>query len=85
MKNLLLLIAVVSSSFAFGHKKAVQFIPPPVTDSPTKAEAQENIAIEDSKKCFVYVSEVQKDEKVDVTETQLEYGYVKFQTKYHQP
>lgn len=54
----------------FGQKnKAVQFIPPPLTDSPKKAEAPESIPIEDSKKCFVSISEVQKDAKVAVTET----------------
>lgn len=76
-------MAVVSSGLAFGQKKkAMQFIPPPVTNSPKKAEAPETIPIEDSKKCFVSISEVQKDAKVTVTEAQLEYGYVQFQTKY---
>ncbi|MBD8080914.1 hypothetical protein [Chryseobacterium caseinilyticum] len=75
MKNVLFVISLVSSSFAYGQKKKpARAIPPPPIVRKEIAEPPQSLSInDDSKKCFVYVSEVAKDSVVAVTENLLEY------------
>ncbi|MCD9855884.1 hypothetical protein LUD75_14255 [Epilithonimonas sp. JDS] len=77
MKNVFIIFLLMLSCLAFGQKKKTK--KPAITKSPTllpppRVDRSENLSSEDSKKCFVYKTEEQKDSSVYVTENLLEYN-----------
>lgn len=67
MKNILVLIGLLSSSYTFAQVRKPTPIPPP--PKPAKVSEQK------SEKCFLYTTEERKDALVYVTENLLEYGW----------
>lgn len=67
MRNIIVIIALLSSTATFGQIKKKASLPPP--PKPAKVSEQK------SEKCFLYTTEEQKDTLVYVTENLLEYGW----------
>ena len=66
------------SGMAFGQQNKTKKAPPitpPKLISPPEVKIPEYPSEDDSKKCFVYTTEEQKDSRVYVTESLLEYGW----------
>lgn len=77
MKNVFMIAALLLCFVGSAQKKKSRKIvpPPPVREIPPPTKIEEIYVEDDSKKCFVYKAEEQKDSIVYVTETLLEYGW----------
>lgn len=78
MKNLFVIILVILSGSVSGQqkktKKAPQITPPKILPPPEVKEPK-YLGADNSKKCFIYKSQEQKDSLIYITENLLEYGW----------
>lgn len=78
MKNLIIIIILACSSITFAQKKKTPRIvppPPPVREAPPVAIESLTKEDDNSTKCFVYTTKEEKEGRVFVTESLLEYGW----------
>lgn len=78
MKNIFVILLVMLSGLSFGQQKKTKKAPPikaPKLLPPPEVKANSYITEADSKKCYIYKFEEQKDALTYVTENLFEYGW----------